>query len=86
MEISLENLYVDTGAWGLKEMKKWIVTRWDLGKRWRSHLIEDYRLINIGQFYRKKLIYGTLVNDFVKEVTTFKCHTDSFTVVWWVAV
>ena len=28
------------------------------------------------------MIYETLVNDFVKEVTTFKCHTDSFTVVW----
>ena len=86
MEISLENLYVDTGAWGLKEMKKWIVTRWDLGNRWRSHLIEGDRLINIGQFYRKKMIYETLVNDFVKEVTTFKCLTDSVTVVWWVAV
>ena len=32
------------------------------------------------------MIYETLVNDFVKELTTFKCHTDSVTVVWWVAV
>ena len=39
----------------------------------------------MGQFYSKKMIYETLVNDFVKEVTTFKCHTDSVTVVWWVA-